>query len=390
MRSVEYRLSSSRWLHAPTLPRVGVLDKSCGRHGMVRRRKQLASSEFCLSPAGTERKRVWVWTGSASRASDRSQACLFAGNQRRRILGEAAESDSHSVWDRIRNGFTLPPLRGALVAEREHWYGQRKGLVANISQKARRYLFHIVEAVERRGLPTELALLPIVESGFEPGALSTAQAAGLWQFIPGTAQRYRLRLTDHYDARRDIIASTEAALDYLEFLHGIFKDWQLALAAYNWGEEAVLRAVQRNQAKGLPGDYESLVLPEETRYYVPKLMAIRNIVLNPELHGIELADIPNLPYFSEVDVRQALDLKSVAKLAGLPATEILALNPSHKSSLISGKGKPSVLLPADSVEVFNRNIMTYRANGKETSTPQERRAARKAVVGLKSPEARPL
>lgn len=295
-----------------------------------------------------------------------------------------------TVWDRIRNGFTLPPLRGALVAEREHWYGQRKGLVANISQKARRYLFHIVEAVERRGLPTELALLPIVESGFEPGALSTAQAAGLWQFIPGTAQRYRLRLTDHYDARRDIIASTEAALDYLEFLHGIFKDWQLALAAYNWGEEAVLRAVQRNQAKGLPGDYESLVLPEETRYYVPKLMAIRNIVLNPELHGIELADIPNLPYFSEVDVRQALDLKSVAKLAGLPATEILALNPSHKSSLISGKGKPSVLLPADSVEVFNRNIMTYRANGKETSTPQERRAARKAVVGLKSPEARPL
>ena len=277
-----------------------------------------------------------------------------------------------------------------MVAERERWYGQRKDIVVNISQKARRYLFHIVEAVERRGLPTELALLPIVESGFEPGALSAAQAAGLWQFIPGTAQRYRLKVTDHYDARRDIVASTEAALDYLEFLYRIFNDWQLALAAYNWGEEAVLRAVQRNQSKGLPGDYESLVLPEETRYYVPKLMAIRNIVLNPELHGVELADIPNLPYFAEVDVGQPLDIKSVAKLAELPAAEILALNPSHNSSVISGKGKPSVLLPADSVETFHRNIMIHGAKGREASKTQERRAARKAVVGLKSPEAQQL
>jgi len=222
----------------------------------------------------------------------------------------------HNVWDRIRNGFAMPPLRGPLVAERELWYGQRTDLVANISQKARRYLFHIVEAVEKRGLPMELALLPIVESGFEPGALSTAQAAGLWQFIPGTAQRYHLKLSDHYDARRDIVASTEAALDYLEFLHGIFKDWQLALAAYNWGEEAVLRAVLRNQAKGLAADYESLNLPEETRYYVPKLMAIRNIVMSPELHGVELAEIPNTPYFAEVDVRVPLDIQSVARLAG--------------------------------------------------------------------------
>lgn len=295
-----------------------------------------------------------------------------------------------NVWDRIRNGFKLPPLRGPLVAERELWYGQRKELVANISQKARRYLYHIVEAVDKRGLPMELALLPVVESGFEPGALSTAQAAGLWQFIPGTAQRYRLKLTEHYDARRDVVASTEAALDYLEFLFGIFKDWQLALAAYNWGEEAVMRVVQRNQAKGLPADYESLTLPEETRYYLPKLMAIRNIVLSPELHGVELADIPNTPYFAEIDVPVALDIRSVARLAGLPTAEVLALNPSHNSTFISGKGKPALLLPTDRIGAFEQNIAKYPVRGRDTRTRSVPKGDEKSLVGFKSSEERPL
>lgn len=295
-----------------------------------------------------------------------------------------------NVWDRIRNGFKLPPLRGPLVAERELWYGQRKELVANISQKARRYLYHIVEAVDKRGLPMELALLPVVESGFEPGALSTAQAAGLWQFIPGTAQRYRLKLTEHYDARRDVVASTEAALDYLEFLFGIFKDWQLALAAYNWGEEAVMRVVQRNQAKGLPADYESLTLPEETRYYLPKLMAIRNIVLSPELHGVELADIPNTPYFAEIDVPVALDIRAVARLAGLPTAEVLALNPSHNSTFISGKGKPALLLPTDRIGAFEQNIAKYPVRGRDTRTRSLPKGDEKSLVGFKSSEERPL
>lgn len=295
-----------------------------------------------------------------------------------------------NVWDRIRNGFAMEPLRGPLVAERELWYGQRKDLVVNISQKSRRYLFHIVEAVEKRGLPMELALLPFVESGFEPAALSSAQAAGLWQFIPGTAQRYRLKLTDHYDARRDIVASTGAALDYLEFLHGMFNDWQLALAAYNWGEEAVLRAIQRNQAKGLPTDYESLTVPEETRYYVPKLMAIRNIVMSPELHGVELADIPDAPYFAEVDVPMALDLQSIARLAGLPAAEVLALNPSHKSALISGKGKPAVLLPADRIEAFAQKIADYPVKSRDIRKRDAARDVRKSVIGFELPEAKPL
>lgn len=295
-----------------------------------------------------------------------------------------------NVWDRIRNGFAMSSLRGPLVAERELWYGQRKELVANISHKARRYLFHIVEEVEKRGMPMELALLPFVESGFEPGALSTAQAAGLWQFIPGTAQRYKLKLSDHYDARRDIVASTEAALDYLQFLHGMFNDWQLALASYNWGEEAVLRAVQRNQAKGLATDYESLTLPEETRYYLPKLMAIRNIVQSPELHGIELADIPNAAYFAEVDVRVALDIDTVARMAGLPAAEVRALNPSHNSSFISGKGKPALLLPADRIEGFAEKVANHRASTTDSRKRDMQRGVRKAVISLQAPEDKPL
>ena len=305
----------------------------------------------------------------------------FSGKQLRSV---------RNVWDRIRNGLALPPLKGSLVAERELWYSHRKDLVANISQKARRYLFHIVEAVEKRGLPMELALLPIVESGFEPGALSSAQASGLWQFIPGTAHRYNLKLTDHYDARRDIIASTDAALDYLEFLHNIFKDWQLALAAYNWGEEAVLRAVQRNQAKGLAADYESLNLPEETKYYVPKLMAIRNIVMSPELHGVALAEIPNAPYFAGIDVPVPLDIQSVARMAGLPVSEVLALNPSHKSLYISGKGKPAVLLPADRIEAFAQKLSVYPVKVKQMNRAADRRLIRKSVVGFKFPEERPL
>lgn len=319
---------------------------------------------------------------------DRSRAYLlditedeFAGKPERVV---------RNVWDRIRYGLAMPPLHGPLVAERELWYSQRKDLVANISQKARRYLFHIVEAVEKRGMPMELALLPFVESGFEPGALSTAQAAGLWQFIPGTAQRYRLKLTEHYDARRDILASTEAALDYLEFLHGMFKDWQLALAAYNWGEEAVMRAIQRNQAKGLPTDYESLTVPEETRYYVPKLMAIRNVVLSPELHGVELAEIPNTPYFAEIDVRVSLDIEAVARLAGVPAAEVRALNPSHNSSFISGKGKPSLLLPTDRIEAFSQKVANYSVKAREIRKRDTRKGVQKSLLGFELPEAKPL
>jgi membrane-bound lytic murein transglycosylase D len=170
----------------------------------------------------------------------------------------------------------------------------------------------------------------------------------------------------------------------------MFNDWQLALAAYNWGEEAVLRAIQRNQAKGLPTDYENLTVPEETRYYVPKLMAIRNIVLSPELHGIELADIPNTPYFAEVDVRVPLDIEAVARLAGVPTAEVRALNPSHNSSFISGKGKPLLLLPTDRIEAFAQKVANYPVKVREIRKRDARKGVQKSLVGFKLPEAKPL
>lgn len=265
------------------------------------------------------------------------------------------------LWDRLRNGFAIPDIASPLLADRERWYAQRRDLVLTMSEKARRYLHHIVESVERRKLPLELALLPMVESGFEPAALSSAQAAGLWQFIPGTATRYRLAQNEHYDARRDIIASTEAALDYLEFLFAKFHDWHLALAGYNWGEEAVARAVARNQAKGLPIDFDHLVMPEETRYYVPKLLALRNLVLDPEAYAISLAEIADTPYFAEIDVAVALDVDAVARMANLSANEVRALNPSHKSMLISGKGKPALLLPVERLETFRDSVAAWRS-----------------------------
>jgi membrane-bound lytic murein transglycosylase D len=312
---------------------------------------------------------------------DRSRAYLLEISEAE-IIGRP-EKPVRNAWDRVRNGFSLAPLKTGLVAEREQWYRQRKDLVLAISQKARRYLHHIVEAVEARGLPTEIALLPFVESGFEPQALSSAHAAGLWQFIPGTAQRYRLPLNEHYDARRDIVASTEAALNYLEFLHGLFQDWHLAFAAYNWGEEAVQRAIQRNRARGLPTDYESLVMPEETRYYVPKLMAIRNIVADPEHHGIVLAEIDNAPYFSRVEVTHELDAQAVARMAGLTVAEVLALNPSHKSQHISGRGKPAVLLPTDSVGEFSSRLSALPVKVKAVG---KRPPLRRSVFGLKQTE----
>jgi len=185
------------------------------------------------------------------------------------------------------------------------------------------------------------------------------------------------------------VASTEAALDYLEFLHGLFNDWHLALAAYNWGEEAVQRAILRNKARGLPTDYESLTLPEETRGYVPKLMAIRNVVENPDAYGIQLADVENAPYFAGVDVSVPLDAKSIARMAGLSVMEVLALNPSHKSPVISGKGKPAILLPADRVDEFSSRLADLPKGG----SAMRRGIAkpdRRAVVGFKSPEGRAL
>lgn len=200
------------------------------------------------------------------------------------------------MWDRIRRGFGVPNLDTELV---EHWtqyYAARPESIHIMSQRASKYLYHIVDELDRRNLPTELALLPFVESAYNPTALSRSQASGLWQFIPSTGRHYKLEQDWWRDMRRDPIASTSAALQYLSYLYEFQGDWYLALASYNWGEGAVRRALERNEKKGLPLDYRALTMPEETRNYVPKLQAIKNIVANPEKYGVTLPTISNTPY----------------------------------------------------------------------------------------------
>lgn len=271
-----------------------------------------------------------------------------------------AEAEPTDVWERIRRHFAMPKLAGPLVDREMHAYLKRPEMLKAILQRSRLYLYHIVSELERRKFPMELALLPMVESGYNPHALSSAQASGLWQFIPDTGKRYDLPQTSSYDARRDIIASTRAALDYLQFLHSLTGDWHLALASYNWGERAVLAAMERNRGKGRPVNYQALTLPEETRMYVPKLEALRNIIANPEAYGVTLDPVPNEPYFVAVDNMWRLDVRAAAKLAEMSLDEFVALNAAFNGSTISSADTSLILLPVDRVEIFRRNVQNAR------------------------------
>jgi membrane-bound lytic murein transglycosylase D len=264
------------------------------------------------------------------------------------------------IWERIRRGFAMPELHVYEVFLREQWYAQRSADVYRISERSSKYLFHIVEEIERRGLPTELALLPFVESAFNPQAYSRAKAAGMWQFIPSTGKHFDLKQNAFRDDRRDVLASTRAALDYLTKLHRMFGDWHLALAAYNWGEGSVGRAIARNQAKGLGMAYPDLSMPKETAQYVPKLLALKNVVQTPDLFGIKLPSIPNHPYFQSVSINRDIDLSVVARLAEVQMEDIKALNPSIQRPVILAAGVPQILLPWDNAEVFERNLAAHK------------------------------
>jgi membrane-bound lytic murein transglycosylase D len=268
------------------------------------------------------------------------------------------------LWARIRNGFGMPDLDSPLVANRQAWYLNRPEMLQRMVERSRRYLYHITAELERRGMPTELALLPMVESAFNPMAYSRARALGMWQFIPSTGKNYKLDQNWWVDERRDIIASTSAALDYLQNIYEMHGDWHLALASYNWGEHAVARAIARNQAKGLPTDYASLAMPGETRYYVPKLQALKNIIARPELYGITMAPIPNRPYFDTVNIPGDMDLTLAARLAEVPLEEFIALNPSFQRPLIRGDQANQLILPFDKTETFRANLERYEATDK--------------------------
>ena len=280
----------------------------------------------------------------------------------------AAQTSGHTVaslfppsdmWDRIRRGFAMPNLESDLVRDREQWYASRPDYMQRMTERSRKYLFHIVEELERRGMPTELALLPYVESAFNPQAVSSAKAAGMWQFMPATGDYFELKQNAFRDDRRDVLASTRAALDYLQKLYNMFGDWHLALAAYNWGEGNVSRAIARNQKAGLPTGYDDLTMPAETRLYVPKLQAVKNIVAHPRRFATELPLIENHPYFETIDISRDLDVALAAQFAGVREEDFKELNPSLHRPVIFAAGTPQILLPWDNAKAFQRNFEAY-------------------------------
>jgi len=260
------------------------------------------------------------------------------------------------LWQRIRAGFAIEDLKGPLVKQKTAQYAARPEYLQRILERSKLYLYHIVEEVEKRGMPTELALLPMVESAFNPMAYSRAHASGLWQFIPGTGKRFDLEQNSWYDGRRDVVDSTTAALDYLTKLHDMYGDWHLALASYNWGENAVRRAIARNKAQRKKTDYASLRMPKETRHYIPKLQALENIIANPSAYGVDLDAIPNQPYFVAITDAPDMDVHLAARLAEMPVADFIALNPGFSRPLIRSSQAKRIILPADKVVAFYDNL----------------------------------
>ena len=264
------------------------------------------------------------------------------------------------LWARVRKGFAMPELSNEGVRKAEAWYAARPDYVQRMTERGSRYLYHVVEEVEKRGMPTELALLPFVESAFRTDAQSTAKAVGMWQFMPATGRDFALKQNIFRDDRRDVLASTRAALDYLGRLNKMFDgDWQLALAAYNWGPGNVQKAVKRNQAAGLPIDYDSLRIPDETRYYLPKLQAVKNIVLRPEAYGLALPDVANHPYFLTVRIERDMDVEVAARLAGMEVDAFKAFNPQMNKPVILAASTPQILLPYDNAGAFVANLAAH-------------------------------
>ena len=268
----------------------------------------------------------------------------------------AALETPTDLWERIRRGFAMPELQDELVQRHEQWYSTRPDYIERMVERSRLYLFHVVEELELRGMPTELALLPYIESAFNPQAVSSAKAAGMWQFMPGTGRDFQLTQNILRDERRDVLDSTRAALDYLQKLHAMFGDWHLALAAYNWGQGNVKRAIERNQAAGLGTGYLDLRMPAETRNYVPKLQAVKNLIAQPQRHATVLPLIENHPFFDTVEIQHDIDIDVAAQLARVRLEDFKALNPSQRKPVIFAAGTPQVLLPWNNAAVFQQNL----------------------------------
>ena len=300
------------------------------------------------------------------------------------FIGDIDSNQQNDLWARIKNGYAMPNLESEYTANHEAWYAARPDYVKRMMERSQKYLHYVVEEVQKRGMPTEIALLPMVESAFNPQAYSRSSASGIWQFVPSTGKDFGLKQNWWVDNRRDVTAATKAALDYLQKLHGMFGTWDLALAAYNAGEGTVQRAIERNQRQGLPTDYQNLDLPIETKNYVPKLQAIKNIITDPEKYGLTINSIPNQPYFTRVKAPKQIDAKLAAQLAEISYEEFSSLNPSYNRPVITSNDEiHQFLLPTWAAESFTNNLENYNKPLSSWKTYSVRRGERMDNIARK-------
>jgi len=298
---------------------------------------------------------------TASLEAPPSKSAVEALLERTRQLLGLKRTPSNDLWEELRDGFDLSGYEHPRVDIQLNWYAKNQSYFDRVSDRALPYLYFILREVRERGMPTEIALLPVVESAFQPFAFSSGRAAGIWQFIPETGKRYGLKQDWWYDGRRDIYASTHAALDYLQDLNRMFKgDWLLALAAYNSGEGTVSRALKRAAAEGKPMNFWALDLPDETRDYVPKLLAISALVSEPEYYKMTLKAIPYSAYFRKVDTEGQLDLAKAAELADISIEELYQLNPPFNRWATPPEGPHYLLVPIENANLFRQNLASYQ------------------------------
>ncbi|ENW05695.1 LysM peptidoglycan-binding domain-containing protein [Acinetobacter beijerinckii] len=338
-----YKSSTLMWqTSATSLFKITVLTSALAALGITTG----CSSTPQSSKASTSKQ---VGSGYLDAGSLDSLEDLLSATDMRAVEGDRLLVLKHGdVWKRMTVGFKMDLNHwDSRIEAQRGWFISRQPYLDRLSARASRYLYHTVKEAERRGMPTELALLPVIESSYDPAATSSAAAAGLWQFIPSTGRIYGLQQTGLYDGRRDVVESTRAAYEFLGSLYNQFGSWELALAAYNAGPGRIQQAINRNRAAGLPTDYWSLKLPQETMNYVPRFLAVAQIIKNPSHYGVALPPIANRPHFREVALSAPLDLNQIASITGLSRAELYALNPAHRGESVDPSSPMRILIPAD-------------------------------------------
>ena len=300
-----------------------------------------------------------ITTSTQSETNALGQKITVIGQENTDIKSQT--SYKYSIWPRINNGYQMKQRPSRRIRNYETWYSKRPEYFQRMLERSEKYLFYVVGEVQKRNMPMEIALLPMIESAYNPIATSRKKAAGMWQFIPSTGKIYGLKQNWWVDDRRTVMEATNAALNYLEKLHKEFGTWELALASYNAGEGRVGRAIKRNKRNKKPTGYYSLRLPRETKNYVPKLFAIKNIISNPKKYGLDLPKIKNEPYFEVVEVVKNIDTQLIARLSEISIEEFQLLNPQYKRPVINVKNVPEKInLPYQNIHIFNYNLHSYK------------------------------